>query len=356
MRSIPSASSGSRTSPGSTSWISTPAPIAGAARSSAPPHSVGRPLAPRTLTIQAWDCIFRRYPVFGAACDSEALVGGIFTEDEIWSCTTCGACEAECPLLIEYIDKIVDLRRGLVDGGKTPQSLHKPLKALESRGNPFGKLEKKRGEWARGVVPRSHGTPAFRTLYFADSISSYDDRMQSIACAAARILGRLAGFRNPWRRGARQRARRAALRRGDAFPGPRAHNTEAIRATGARRIVTADRTPSMRSGTITGCAAGGAHQPGAGPRRGNGRAPFLGRPMARSNVSRPLLPGAAHDLYEEPRRLLDAIPACDAWRWPVPATAPSAAAAGGWRCSTNRMRKSAWRCGGCAWRRRPERT
>ncbi len=40
------------------------------------------------------------------------LIGGIYSEDEIWSCTTCGACEEECPLLVEYIDKIVDLRRG----------------------------------------------------------------------------------------------------------------------------------------------------------------------------------------------------------------------------------------------------
>ena len=80
------------------------------------------------------------------------LVGGLYSEDEIWSCTTCGACEAECPLLVEYIDKIVDLRRGLVDDGKAPQSLHKPLKALESRGNPFGKMEKKRADWAQGAV------------------------------------------------------------------------------------------------------------------------------------------------------------------------------------------------------------
>ncbi len=74
--------------------------------------------------------------------------GSIYSEDEIWSCTTCGACEAECPLLIEYIDKIVDLRRGMVDDGNVPQSLQKPLKALESRGNPYGKMEKKKADWA----------------------------------------------------------------------------------------------------------------------------------------------------------------------------------------------------------------
>ena len=76
------------------------------------------------------------------------MIGSIYSEDEIWSCTTCGACEEECPLLIEYIDKIVDLRRGMIDDGNVPQSLQKPLKALESRGNPYGKMEKKRADWA----------------------------------------------------------------------------------------------------------------------------------------------------------------------------------------------------------------
>ena len=86
---------------------------------------------------------------FWAVRTTAHLIGGIYSEDEIWSCTTCGACEAECPLLVEYIDKIVDLRRGMVDDGNVPQSLQKPLKALESRGNPYGKLEKKRADWAK---------------------------------------------------------------------------------------------------------------------------------------------------------------------------------------------------------------
>ena len=75
-------------------------------------------------------------------------IGSIYSEDEIWSCTTCGACEEECPLLVEYIDKIVDLRRGMIDEGNVPQSLQKPLKAIESRGNPYGKMAKKRADWA----------------------------------------------------------------------------------------------------------------------------------------------------------------------------------------------------------------
>ncbi|HSU67418.1 MAG TPA: (Fe-S)-binding protein, partial [Tepidisphaeraceae bacterium] len=155
-----------------------------------PSHAVGRALAPRSLTVRMREHVFERYPVFGVPRPSEPLVGGILSEDEIWSCTTCGACEAECPLLIEYIDKIVDLRRGLIDDGKAPQSLHKPLKALESRGNPFGKLEKKRAEWAQGTIPVANGG-GVETLYFVDSITSYDDRIQSIGRATGRLLGRL---------------------------------------------------------------------------------------------------------------------------------------------------------------------
>lgn len=80
-----------------------------------PAYAAGRPLGPRFLTTKARDYAFQHYPVFGKPGNGAALVGSIYSEDEIWSCTTCGACEAECPLLVEYIDKIVDLRRGLVD-------------------------------------------------------------------------------------------------------------------------------------------------------------------------------------------------------------------------------------------------
>ncbi len=112
-----------------------------------PANAVGRPLSPRFITIKARDYAFQHYPMFGKSTNHKPLVGGIYSEDEIWSCTTCGACEEECPLLVEYIDKMVDLRRGMIDDGNVPQSLQKPLKALESRGNPYGKMEKKRADW-----------------------------------------------------------------------------------------------------------------------------------------------------------------------------------------------------------------
>ena len=205
-----------------------------------PAHTVGRPLSPRALSIKTRDYLFEHYPVLGPSSNGAALVGSLYSEDEVWSCTTCGACEAECPLLVEYIDKIVDLRRGLIDDGKAPQPLHKPLQSLEARGNPFGKMERKRGEWAKGAVPIANGN-APGVLYFVDSATSYDDRLQSIGRSFARILGRIEPDFAIL--GAKERDSGHDVRRfGEEtlFLALRDHNTEAIRATGARRIVTAD--------------------------------------------------------------------------------------------------------------------
>jgi Fe-S oxidoreductase len=206
-----------------------------------PANAVGRPLSPRALSIKSRDYVFRHYPMFGSSRDGMCLVGRLYSEDEIWSCTTCGACEAECPLLVEYIDKIVDLRRGLVEDGKAPQSLHKPLKALEGRGNPFGKMEKKRADWAQGTVRVINGDGAADTLYFVDSITSYDDRIQSIGRATARILGRIETTFGVL--GAKERDSGHDVRRfGEEmlFQALREHNTESIHASGVSRIVTAD--------------------------------------------------------------------------------------------------------------------
>jgi len=207
-----------------------------------PANAVGRPLSPRFFTTKARDYSFRHYPVLGRSGSGTPLIGGIYSEEEIWSCTTCGACEAECPLLVEYIDKIVDLRRGMVDDGKVPQSLQKPLKSLESRGNPFGKMEKKRGEWAKGsTVKILNGKESADTLYFVDSVTSYDDRIQAIGRATAKILAQLGedfGILGAAEKDSGHEVRRFGEE--TLFMALRDHNAEAIRASGVRRIVTAD--------------------------------------------------------------------------------------------------------------------
>jgi Fe-S oxidoreductase len=213
-----------------------------------PSNAAGRPLSPRFLTTKARDYAFQHFPVFGKTNNGSPLIGTIYSEDEVWSCTTCGACEQECPLLIEYIDKIVDLRRGLVDNGDVPQSLQKPLKALESRGNPYGKMEKKRGDWATNngfrnecPVKMLNGKQAADTLYFVDSITSYDDRIQSIGRSTARILtslGESFGVLGPAEKDSGHDVRRFGEEM--LFAALRDQNVEAIRASGTQRIVTSD--------------------------------------------------------------------------------------------------------------------
>ncbi len=213
-----------------------------------PANAVGRPLSPRFISIKARDYAFHHYPIFGKLGDGKPLLGTIYSEDEIWSCTTCGACEEECPLLVEYIDKIVDLRRGMIEDGNVPQSLQKPLKALESRGNPYGKMEKKKAEWANAKafqqichVKTLDKKGSAETLYFVDSITSFDDRMQSIGRATAKILDHIG--ENFGILGAAEKDSGHEVRRfGEEtlFMALRDHNVEAIKASGAKRIVTAD--------------------------------------------------------------------------------------------------------------------
>lgn len=214
-----------------------------------PANLVKRPLSPRFITIKARDLMFKKYSwrndfQFGR----EPLVGSIYEADEIWSCTTCGACEQECPIGIEYIDKIVDLRRGLVDEGEVPQTLQKPLQALSKRGNPWGKVEKKRADWARDkefaaeceVKIMENGDTA-ETLYFVDSITSYDDRMVSIAKSTAKILD--ACGEDFFVIGKDEKdSGNEVVRFGEEmlYQELKNHNMEIIKESGAKRIVTSD--------------------------------------------------------------------------------------------------------------------
>jgi Fe-S oxidoreductase len=212
-----------------------------------PANAVGRPLSPRFISIKCRDYSFAHYPLLGKAQENEKpLIGHVLEEEEIWSCTTCGACEQECPLLIQYIDKIVDVRRGMVDEGIVPQTIQKPLSALEKRGNPYGKMERKRADWTKDLpeektVKILQKKEKAESLYFVDSISSFDDRMQEIARAAASVLKASEvdfGILGPAEKDSGHEVRRFGEEM--LFLDLREHNTDAILNSGVNRIVTAD--------------------------------------------------------------------------------------------------------------------
>lgn len=160
-----------------------------------PAYATGTALSPRMLSIKTRDAAYKHFPIRGAIVPVEerpALVGETITEDELWACTTCGACEEACPVMIEYIDRVVDMRRFLVDDGSLPTSLQKPMAALEKRGNPYGKMARKRGEWVKEVegdgVEVVAAGDSCDTLFFTDSCAAFDPRVQQTAIAFGNIL------------------------------------------------------------------------------------------------------------------------------------------------------------------------
>lgn len=118
------------------------------------------------------------------------LVPGWIDPEVVWACTSCGACEQECPVFISYVDKIVDLRRHLVmERGEFPEQLQTAFRGLESVGNPYSFPNEQRAEWASGLdVPLLAEKPDAAVLYWVGCAPSFDDRSRKIARATAQLL------------------------------------------------------------------------------------------------------------------------------------------------------------------------
>jgi Fe-S oxidoreductase len=174
-----------------------------------PANAIGRPLSPKQISMKLRDNANERFPVFRRPLKARKeeskeegenpsgviqVVGPIITPEEIWSCTTCGACEEECPVFIEYIDKIVDMRRHLVETSQNPSTFNQPLLQVEKTGNPFGKPAVKRAQWVEELdetpVRVLQEGDVVDILYFVDSYGSFDPRIQLIAGAIATGLDR----------------------------------------------------------------------------------------------------------------------------------------------------------------------
>ncbi len=121
---------------------------------------------------------------------SKDLVPNIIHPDVLWACTTCRACEEQCPVMISYVDKIVDMRRHLVlVKGEFPSQLNGPFQALEVNGNPWNLARMDRGNWTEGLdVKFMSDNPTAEVLYWVGCAASYDDRAKKIARATAKLL------------------------------------------------------------------------------------------------------------------------------------------------------------------------
>ena len=118
------------------------------------------------------------------------LVANVIHPDVLWACTTCRACEEQCPVMISYVDKIVAMRRNLVlVKGEFPAELNGPFQAMEVNGNPWNLARLDRGNWAEGLnIPTMAEYPTAPVLYWVGCAASYDDRAKKIARSTAKLM------------------------------------------------------------------------------------------------------------------------------------------------------------------------
>ncbi len=154
----------------------------------------GKPLSPKfvILDLQEHMNATAKAVLAGAEVPYEngAMIGDVITEDVLWSCTTCGACEEHCPVSIEHIDTIVDMRRNLVlEQGKLPDTAEAALRSLEQRGHPWRGTQETRTSWTEGLdVPTIADNPAAEYLFWVGCTGALVDRNIQVTKALVKIL------------------------------------------------------------------------------------------------------------------------------------------------------------------------
>ncbi len=126
---------------------------------------------------------------FTTGADVE-LLPNIVDPDVIWACTSCRACEEQCPVMITYVDKIVGMRRDQVMiKNEFPPQLQKPFNGIETNGNPWNISAGDRGDWADGLdIAFVADKPDAAVLYWVGCAASFDDRAKKVARSFAKLL------------------------------------------------------------------------------------------------------------------------------------------------------------------------
>ena len=159
-----------------------------------PAWNTGKELSPKLLIMGLRDQVFADGPKLlkdVAGFEPDPLVPNAVTDNVVWDCVTCGACVQECPVSIEHVDHIVDLRRHLVMvESRFPTEAEPMLRDVERASNPWGRAQTERADWAEqlGVRVLEPGEPAPEVLYWVGCAASFDERARTAAESTAKLL------------------------------------------------------------------------------------------------------------------------------------------------------------------------
>ncbi|MBC8332630.1 MAG: 4Fe-4S dicluster domain-containing protein [Anaerolineae bacterium] len=153
----------------------------GRCQEACPAFAAGTPLSPKKLILSIRDALHS---------NGSQLVGEAILPEALWACTTCGACIHECPVLIEHLDTIVDMRRHLVIEGDVDAELQDALTNLGRYGNSFGQSERMRARWSKGIEPKikDAGKEPVEYLWFVGDYAAYSPTLTEITKKTAVVF------------------------------------------------------------------------------------------------------------------------------------------------------------------------
>jgi len=177
--------------------------MCGRCTSVCPAHATGKPLDPREIVLKIGEVMARTgtpavSPPLGTDAEITVSADSVFeriTPDEIWACTSCKACDEICPVNIEILDKILDMRRYLsLMESNFPTELGTAYRSMENSSNPWGLAQADRGAWTskvEGVAIVDPGDPFdHEYLYWVGCAGSFDDKNQKVTVAMAKLMQR----------------------------------------------------------------------------------------------------------------------------------------------------------------------
>ena len=170
--------------------------VCGRCHASCPATLSGKPLSPREVILNLKDHLLEVGPQLlkgetPSANPGTAMIEDMLTEEVIWNCTTCYACQEVCPVGIEHTVKLIDMRRNLVEHGRVSPSVAKALESVRLLGNPWEQPQSARLDWAEGrKVNLIQDREEVDVLYWVGCAGAYDPRSRDISLAVVSLLER----------------------------------------------------------------------------------------------------------------------------------------------------------------------